>query len=81
MAEIDEFFGRDLPVQRFKEKPVLLFQGKVLEVDRYSDLGNGVYWFVAEEMPVAKKKQRRLNMAKKLLEVWETEELEVRVAG
>jgi hypothetical protein len=42
---------RNLPVQRLEEKPVFVFQGKVLEVERYSDLGNGVYWFVAEEMP------------------------------
>ncbi|MDR2741021.1 MAG: hypothetical protein LBB98_02580 [Treponema sp.] len=43
--------GRDLPVQKLREKPVFVFQGKALEVERYSDLGNGVYWFVAEEMP------------------------------
>jgi hypothetical protein len=43
--------GPDLLVQRPREKPVFVFQGKTLEVERYSDLGNGVYWFVAEEMP------------------------------
>jgi hypothetical protein len=43
--------GRDLPVQKLKEKPVFVFQGKTLEVERYSDLGNGAYWFVAEELP------------------------------
>jgi hypothetical protein len=51
MAKTDEFFGRDAPVRRLKEKPVIVFQGKALEVNRYSDLGNGVYWFVAEETP------------------------------
>jgi hypothetical protein len=57
-AKIDKFFGRrDLPVQRFKERPVIFFQGKTLEVDRYSDLGNGVYWFVAEELPAYGKEE------------------------
>jgi hypothetical protein len=48
----EEYFsGRDLPVRRPEKKPVITFQGKTLEVDRYSDLGGGVYWFVAEELP------------------------------
>jgi hypothetical protein len=46
-----ELIGRDLPIQRLQEKPVFVFQGKVMEVERYSDMGNGAYWFVAEELP------------------------------
>jgi hypothetical protein len=46
----EELIGRDLPVQRLEEKPVFVFQGKTLEVGRYSDIGGGVYWFVAEEL-------------------------------
>jgi hypothetical protein len=45
------FAERELPVQRPVEKPVFVFQGKTLEVERYCDLGNGAYWFVAEELP------------------------------
>jgi hypothetical protein len=48
----EELTGRDLPVQRLEEKPVFVFQGKTLEVERYSNMGSGVYWFVAEELPV-----------------------------
>jgi hypothetical protein len=58
-AKTDKFFGQDLPVQRFREKPVIVFQGKTLEVDRYSDLGNGVYWFVAEELPAYGKEEAK----------------------
>jgi hypothetical protein len=47
-----ELTGRDLPVQKPGEKPVFVFQGKTLEVECYSDMGNGVYWFVAEELPI-----------------------------
>jgi hypothetical protein len=47
----EELIGRDLPIRTFKEKPVVIFQGKSLEVERYCDLGGGVYWFVAEEQP------------------------------
>ena len=50
MAE--KFFAkRELPVQKPEEKPVFVFQGKTLEVERYCDLGNGAYWFAAEELP------------------------------
>jgi hypothetical protein len=52
MTKTDELFGRDVPVQEPAGKPVFVFQGKVMEVDRYSDLGGGVYWLVAEEIPV-----------------------------
>jgi hypothetical protein len=47
-----ELTGRgDLPTRKPTEKPVFVFQGKTLEVERYSDMGDGVYWFVAEELP------------------------------
>jgi hypothetical protein len=52
MGKHDEFFGRDMPVQKLKEKPVFVFKGRTLEVERYCDLGDGAYWFVAEELPV-----------------------------
>jgi hypothetical protein len=55
----EEPIGRDLPVQELKEKPVFVFQGKTLEVGRYSDMGNGAYWFVAEELPVYGKEDEK----------------------
>jgi hypothetical protein len=27
--------GQDLPIRRLEEKPVIVFQGKTLEVERY----------------------------------------------
>jgi hypothetical protein len=48
---LKNLIGQDLPIRRLEEKPVIVFQGKTLEVERYCYLGGGAYWFVAGELP------------------------------